>query len=211
MGLYLKTIKKYWYLIILIIAVITCFSFGYSVIQTPKYSSTVKLLIIQKQGQRLDAYTAARSAQAIGEVLTKVIYTSSFFDQVMDSGFKINKEYFSQDPREQRKQWKKTVDAGLIGETGALQINVYHPDRQQAEQIAYGIVYVMVTYGEQYHGGSKQIEIKMIDAPVTSDKPVKPNVFQNTFFGFVFSLLISASLIVLLSGLVKQERKENLD
>lgn len=196
--------KKYWYLVLLIVVLVTAASFGVSIYQTPKYRSTVKLLVIQKQGQQLDAYTAARSAQTVGEILSKMVYTSSFFDRVLTSGFKIRDD-FSRDPEKRKKEWKETVSARVIDETGTIQVDVFHPDALQAEQLAFGIAYVMINFGDQYHGGGTRVEVKMVDLPWTSDKPVKPNIIQNTVGGFLLSFFVSVALVVLLST-----RKESL-
>lgn len=207
MEQYILTLKKHWLIIFVVVVLATVFSFGISLIQTPKYKASVKVLIIQKQANRMDAYTASRSAQAIGEVLSKVVYTSSFFDQVMQTGFKINKEQFSKDIEKREKEWKEMVQARVIGEAGTVQVDVFHSQAQQAEQIAYGITYVMVANGSQYHGGGEQIEIKMIDAPTVSKKPVKPNILQNTFGGFVLGLLMAISVVILLAA--KKEEAKN--
>ncbi|MEW6407988.1 MAG: Wzz/FepE/Etk N-terminal domain-containing protein [Patescibacteria group bacterium] len=206
MEQYILALKKHWLIIFIVVVFTTVFSFGASLIQTPKYKASVKVLIIQKQANRMDAYTASRSAQAIGEVLSKVVYTSSFFDQVMQTGFKIEKEQFSKDIEKREKEWKEMISASVIDEAGTVQINVFHFNQKQAEQIAYAITYVMVTNGSQYHGGGEQIEIKMIDAPIVSKKPVKPDILQNTIAGFILGFLVSASVIILLAS--KTERKK---
>lgn len=202
---YLSVLKKHWFWIFLAVIVLTAASFGFSVYQTPKYRASARLLVIQKQGNRLDAYTAARSAMAVGEVLSKVIYTSSFYDEVMNSGFKIDKKYFPEDVEKQKKLWKETVTGRTVDESGAVQVDVFHPDAGQAKEIVYGIAYVMINSGARYHGGGDQIEIKMIDAPSVSEKPVKPDVLQNVVGAFGLSLLASISLILLFAGGGKNE------
>lgn len=208
MSIYWKIFKKYWYIYLLIVVLATSLSLGVSIFQEPEYKSQVKILVIQQQGQRLDAYTAARSAQTISDVMSKMVYTSSFFDKVLTSGFDIEDD-FGSDAEKRKELWEDRVQTRLLDETGSLQIDVYHTDRKQAEQMAFGIAYVMINYGEQYHGGGNQIEIKMVDLPWTSDKPVRPNVLNNTLAGFGLGLLLSAVIIVLL-GSRREENRENL-
>lgn len=205
---YFLALKKHWLVIFAVVILATSFSFGASLFQTPKYKASVKLLIIQKQGNRLDAYTAARSAQSISEVLSKMVYTSSFFDQVMQTGFKINKEQFSKDLEKRKKEWKEMVSGKVIDEAGTVQIDIFHQDPKQAEQIAYGITYVMINSGAQYHGGGQQVEIKMVDLPLVSKKPVKPNVLQNTIGGLVLGLLVAASAVILLASKKEEKSRE---
>jgi len=196
---YTQLLKKYWYIVVVVVVFMTIASFVVSVIQKPEYRSTVKLLVIQKQEGQLDAYTAARSAETVAGILSKMIYTSTFFDQVMSAGFNIKKDSFSNNPEEKKKDWKKTVDTRVIEDSGTLQISIYDTNKHQAEQLAYAIAYVMIDKGKEYHGGETQIEIKMVDAPITSEKPVRPSVLRNTGAGFILGLLVSLSILFLLS------------
>lgn len=206
MNIYLNILKKYWHLFLLLTVFITVSSFGVSVVQKPEYKSEVKLLVIQNQGQRLDAYTAARSAQTIGEVISKMVYTSSFFDRVLTSQFDIEDD-FGTDLEDRREKWEDRVRVRLSDETGSVQIKVYHEDRKQAEQIAFGIAHTMINYGEHYHGGGSQIEIKMVDMPVTSEKTVRPNILLNTVAGLGLGLLLSIVIIVLMGSNRIEEKK----
>ena len=207
MNIYTKVLKKYWYIFLIIVVLTTSASFGFSIYAEQEYKSTVKLLVIQQQAQGIDAYTAARSAQTVAEVLSKIVYTSSFFDKVLTSGFNI-KDNFGQDPEDRMEEWERRVQTQLTGETGTIQVNVYNTDPKQAEQIAFGIAYVMINSGQQYHGGGNQIEIKMVDLPITSEKPVRPNVVQNTLAGFALGVLLSAVIVVLI-GTRRADNKEN--
>ncbi|NQU99589.1 MAG: hypothetical protein HQ538_02525, partial [Parcubacteria group bacterium] len=200
-------LKKYWHLFLLLIVITTVISFSYSISKESEYKSEVKLLVIQNQGQRLDAYTAARSAQTVGEVISKMVYTSSFFDRVITSNFEIDDD-FGVDVEDRKEKWKDRVQTRLIDETGSVQIEVYHINRKQAEQIAFGIAYVMINYGENYHGGGSQIEIKMVDLPITSEKPVRPNILNNTVAGFGLGMLLSIVIVVLM-GSKKAEKSES--
>lgn len=212
MSTYTKVLKKFWYLFLIIVILTTSLSLVFSIFSKQEYGSTVKLLVIQQQAQGIDAYTATRSAQTVAEVLSKIVYTSSFFDKVLTSGFNISDD-FGQDPEDRREEWERRVNTQLTGETGTIQVDVYSTDQKQAEQIAFGIAYVMINYGEQYHGGGDQIEIKMVDNPVTTDKPARPNIIQNTLAGFALGVLLSAVIVVLMGtrGADDKERKNKED
>lgn len=189
-------LKKYWYLIIIIALIFALGSFSISKLQTPQYQSSVQLLIIQKYGVQFDAFTAKRSAETLSEVLSKVIYTGSFMRQVLAVPIEI-KDTFSKDPEERKKEWKKTIKSRIL-ESGNLEISVYQADKKQAEQLAYGIAYVLVIKGSEYHGGAKQVDIKMIEKPITSPKPVRPNILLNTILGFLVGTLSSVGILFLL-------------
>ncbi len=203
---FFNAVKKYWYIIASAVVIVTIASFIVSIIQTPEYQSTVQLLVIQKQKDNADAYTATRSAETVAGILSKVIYTSTFFDQVMSSGFEIDKNTYSKDLEERKKEWEKAVDARVVGDTGTLQIDVYDKNRNQAEQLAYAIAYVVINNGKQYHGAESQIETKLIDAPITTDKIARPNIALNIFAGFILGLMTSLAIIFLLSERKPREK-----
>lgn len=193
---YFKTFKKYWYIPVALVIATTVLSLVVSFLQTPKYQSTVKLLVIQRQGAGLDAYSAARSAETIAGVLSRMVYTTSFFDQVLESEFKLE-NVFSKEPTRQKQEWEDMV-AVKAPSDGALEIDVYHPNRELAEGYAFGIAYVLVNQGKEYHGGGNQIEIKMVDEPFTSELPTSPNVLQNTALGVVSGLILAISILLFL-------------
>ena len=196
---YSTLLKKYWYVVVIVVILVTIGSFVVSIVQKPEYRSSVRLLVIQKQAGQLDAYTAARSAETVAGILSKMIYTSTFFDQVMDAGFSVKKDTFNSDLEKRKQEWEKAVVTRVVEDSGTIEINVYNQDQHEAEQLAYAVAYVMISKGDQYHGGAGQIEIKMVDNPITSDKPVRPNVLRNTGAGFLLGLLASLSIMFLIS------------
>ncbi len=197
MSPYLKVLSRYWYVVVVIFVITTLLGFVISIFQTPKYRSTVEVLIIQRHGTAFSAVTAAQSAEAIAKVLTKVVYTNTFLDDVLDSGFDVKKE-FPVDPEERNKEWEKTVDVDLTDVSGILEINAYAEDRYQAEQIALAVAYVFTTKGKQYHGGGEAIGIKMIESPITTDKPAVPNFPRNIAIGFVLGLVAGLGVVYLI-------------
>ncbi|MFH2105429.1 MAG: Wzz/FepE/Etk N-terminal domain-containing protein [Parcubacteria group bacterium] len=202
---YLTLLKKYWYLVAIVVVLVTIGSFLISVVQKPEYRSSVRLLVIQKQAGQLDAYTAARSAETVAGILSKMIYTSTFFDQVMTAGFNVDQNSFADNPENRKKEWERAVVTKVIEDSGTIQISVYDQNRHQAEQLSYAIAYVMISKGDQYHGGDNQIEIKMVDNPVTSEKPVRPSIMRNTLAGFILGLLASLSVMFLISERVQRQ------
>lgn len=202
---YSTLLKKYWYIVVVVVVLVTIGSFAVSVTQKPEYRSSVRLLVIQKQADTLDAYTAARSAETVAGILSKMIYTSTFFDQVMTAGFSIDKGSFGDNPEKRKKEWEKAIIPKVIEDSGTIQVSVYSENRHQAEQLAYAVAYVMISKGDQYHGGATQIEIKMVDNPITSEKPVRPNITRNTAAGFILGLLASLSVMFLISERVQRK------
>lgn len=163
-----------------------------SIIQPFKYSSSSQVLVIQDFSNP-DPYLASKSTEYLSNILAKVIYSNSFFGNVLNSGYFINKNYFGQTVKSQMRSWNKTVSAKAINDSGIILLIVYHPDRDQAELINRAVVHTLQTKHGLYHGGGGNVSIKVIDEPIGSNYPVQPNLILN--FGLAFTLGLVFSLI----------------
>lgn len=160
-----------------------------------EYSSTTRILITQELGA-VDAYTASRSAERIADDLASVVYTSTFFDKVLDSGYDIDATYFSDDEIKRRDQWEKAISASVSRSTGLLSVTAYHEDVDQAEELATAVAYVLTTQGWTYTSGGN-ITVQVVDAPLNSRYPVRPNLLVNGFSGLILGLLGGAGYVLI--------------
>ncbi len=166
-----------------------------SFVQPLRYSSTVRLLILQDSGSSVDAYTASRAEERIAENLATILYTTTFFDQVMGAGFSIDRNAFPDNDRKRRRLWSRTVDASVSRGSGLLTISAYHKDVTQAEQIARAIAFVFTQNVSEYtSGGSAQVSL--VDSPLNSRWPVKPNIFGNAASGFFLGCLVGVASVL---------------
>jgi capsular polysaccharide biosynthesis protein len=166
-----------------------------SFVQPLKYSSTARLLILQDVGSSVDAYTASRSEERIADNLSTIIYTSTFFDQVLNSGFSINKSQFPDDDSKRRRAWQKTVKASVARGSGLLSITAYHQDVSQAEQLVRAIAFVLTDrVGEYTSGGS--VSVQLVDEPLNSRWPVKPNIITNILSGFILGAFVGIGYVL---------------
>lgn len=190
-------LRTFWVIPFVVIALSTLVSIGVSVSQTPQYRSTVNLLVIQRQGTSLDAFSASRSAETIASLLSKIVYSTSFYDQLDDAGYGLVDIFTTENSAETKKKWEKAVDARATS-NGSLEIDVYHPNRDGAEAYALAIAHVLVNDGSEYHGGGSSVEIKMVDRPSTTLKPATPLIFQNVLLGFVGGVVVSISILMVI-------------
>lgn len=173
---------------------------GYSYLQTPQYQANVGLILLPHSSEGLDAYSAIKTSERIGENLIGVLGTSSIFEKLKNPDYKIDLSYFQTNNTEKlKKQWGKTISAYMRYNSGLLYINVLHPNPDQATLIAKALADILVTNGNQYIAQDGIVEIQLIDEAYVSEKPVKPNYFLNSLLGFI-SLAIVAKIYVLLSS-----------
>jgi capsular polysaccharide biosynthesis protein len=162
-----------------------------------KYSSRLTLLVVHDSGQDSDPYVASRANEYLSDLLSRIVSSGSFFAKVKDSGFNIDKNYFTGTQESIMKKWNKTVKAKSIPGAGSISVTAYHTDRSQSEELARAVAYTLQTANSQYHGFGNSVEIKMIDDPITSNYPVLPDVPFNLGLALAFALIFSLSYIYL--------------
>jgi len=163
-------------------------------IQPLKYEAKSRLLLVQNVSG-VDPYTVSKSNQYLSSLFSQVVYSNSFFELVTSSNsFDIDKNYFSDNYKKQMDIWEKTISA-KSNDAGIIEISIYHPNPYQAKQIALGVNDILINQGFNYQGGGESVKIKIIDQPLISDYPVKPNIIFN-FLAFS-ALGILAGLIYL--------------
>jgi capsular polysaccharide biosynthesis protein len=170
-----------------------------------EYSSVTRILITQELGA-VDAYTASRSAERIADDLANVVYTSTFYDKVMEAPFDIDESYFPTDDKKKREAWEKAVTISVTRGTGLLTITAYHTDVAQAEQIARGVAGVLTSEGWTYTSGGN-ITVKVVDEPLDSKWPVRPNILINAFSGFVLGALGGVGYILIQTERMKRRHQ----
>lgn len=168
-----------------------------TIIQPFKYSAETKLLVIQSFPANQDPYTASKSNEYLSSVLSSVVTTNTFYNEVVNTGFNINTNYFPKDIKKLMRAWKDTVSADSVYDTGILNISVYHKDSYQADQIIRAVNNVLQDKHAFYHGVGEGVTIKVLDQPVVSDRPVKPNIALNLLAGFMAGLLLALIYVYL--------------
>jgi capsular polysaccharide biosynthesis protein len=165
-------------------------------IQPLKYSVKSRLLISQNMTGS-DPYTVSKSNQYLSNLFSQVAYSSSFFNLVANAGFNVDNSYFGYDYKKQMKTWKKTIEARSVGDTGILEIYIYHPNTYQAQQLSLAVNQVLINQSSNYQKGGDQVFISVIDQPLTSSYPVKPNLILNSIFALLLGITAGVLYIYL--------------
>ena len=207
---YSKILKSNYKFIIATMLIVAVLALAITALQTFKYQATTRLLVIQKQVANLDAYTAAKSGERIAKNLAEVVYTSSFYDNVIDSNMNLKKE-FSDNETERRKEWQRDIEVNTVPETGLLAVSAYNANPEYAAQIARSIAFVLVNRGGEYHGGGPDVEIKIVDNVLVSKYPARPNVFLNLALGLLIGLVFSGAYAILKSAKKAEQLALNLE
>lgn len=160
------------------------------------YRATMRLLIIQATSPTLDAFTAVKSSEKVGKNLGNVIVSSSFLDRVLEASPTIDASYFPRVERKRRRMWTRAVESSVASETSVMTIDVFHPRQAQAKAIADAIGVVLVRDAHEYTG-SPDISVKVIDPPLVTTYPVRPNIILRAVLGLVLGGLIGLAWVYL--------------
>lgn len=211
-----QNITLRWRILIVSAVIFALITFIISVLLPAKYQSDISMIVIQKQStEKIDAFSASKSAEFLSNVFTKVIYTTSFFNSVQDAPFDV-RQGFSQDPEKRKREWERMVDVKKVNNTSIINISVLDASRTTAEETAKAIAYILIENGQEYHGGGERVEVRLIDGPNTPLRPTVPHIFINTAVGAVFGVFV-AMVFLLFSSREKEisyrekQYNENVD
>lgn len=192
----LVILKKRFKFIIFIGLIIGLVSLLVSLLFPLEYRADAQALIISKSRYGVDPYTVVKSAERVGENLVQVIGTSDFYDKVMiQPNYNLDKSKFENiSERAKRKLWQKTVQSSVVYGTGVLNISAFSTDPAQAKQMAGATVDTLASKGWEYVGGD--VTIKVVNQPVATRFPARPNIVLNFVMGFLVGIVLSTLLII---------------
>lgn len=161
-----------------------------------EYRADAQVLIISRSRFGVDPYTVVKSAERIGENIVQVVKTNDFYTKVMTQpNTTIDRSTFENVPeRTKRRRWQKAVSASVIYGTGILNVNAYSTDPKQALSLAGAAAAALVGSAPEYVGGD--VAIKIVNEPVVSRFPVRPNLPMNAAFGFGAGVLLAFILLL---------------
>ncbi len=187
----LDVIKK-WQLVLYISLMLSAVTFFVSTAIAPKYRSDITVLITQKDA---DVLTASQNAEYLSDVFEKVLYTESFMRGVLKSDAEIKRE-FSGDAKKRIKEWAAEIQTEKVGSSGILKIVVFDPRSEDSYKIATGIVNNFKENRTEYFGEKDEVEIKILDGPISSSKVAYPDIKLNTALGFFVGVIGSLMIIL---------------
>lgn len=185
-----KRKKVIWIALLLFLAVATIVTFK----EPLKYSAVSRLQIIENNGTNnpIDPYVAAKNNAYITDLLARVTTSGAFYQEVTKSGFDYDQSYFTGNSTEQLVKWKGTAEVQSTGDSGILNITIYHANKAQAVLLNKAVSTTLKEKNGQFHSSGSKIELRILDEPIVSRFPVKPNVLLN--YGLAVVLGISFGL-----------------
>jgi len=161
-----------------------------------EYRADAQVFIISQSQQGVDPYTTVKSAERIGENLSELLKTDDFFVKVSNQdGYNLDvSEFTSLNDRKRRKLWEQSVHGSVVYGTGVFSISAYHRSQEQAKALAGAAANTLVANGWQYVGGD--VIIRLVNPPVVTQYPVRPNLLVNIVLGFLFGVLFISVFVI---------------
>jgi capsular polysaccharide biosynthesis protein len=174
------------------------FSVAISLLFPLQYRADADVLIISKSRYGVDPYTVVKSAERVGDNLIEIMKTSDFYDKVMSNPtFSLDKSRFEGQnltERQKRKHWAEDLNASVVYGTGVVRISAYHVLPEQSKNLAAAAADTLATRGWEYVGGD--VSIKVVNPPVATLFPVRPNLPINALVGFGLGVILMAMVAV---------------
>jgi len=161
-----------------------------------QYRADAQVLIISQSRYGVDPYTVIRSAERVGENISQVMKTSDFYNKVRELGQAgIDWSQFEGlNDRDKRKKWEKTIEPSVVYGTGVLNVSAYSVDSAEAQALAAAAANTLVSKGWEYVGGD--VTIKIVNQPIVTRYPVRPNILINVVLGFIVGILLTSLMVV---------------
>ena len=155
-----------------------------------EYRADAQVLVVIKNQYGVDPYTTVRSAEMIADNLVQIMSTSDFYNKVMNQpNYHIDKSYFENTTELSRRQrWQDTLKPSVVYGTGVLNLSAYSTSQDQAKEIAGAAASALISQGGEYVGGD--VLMKVVNEPVSTRFPVRPNLILNIIIGFVVGVII---------------------
>ncbi len=191
----LSRIQKGWKMLVGLGIIVAVLSGALSLLFPLEYRADAGVLIVSKSRYGVDPYTVVKSAERVGDNLVQIMRTDDFYEKVKaQEGYTVDwKSFESQTERKKRKAWQKSVQGSVVFGTGVLNISAYHTDPRQANSLAGAAAETLVTKGWQYVGGD--VTMQVVNSPVVTAWPVRPNIIINALLGFIVGGLLGAFVV----------------
>ncbi|MFA6537579.1 MAG: hypothetical protein WCT18_04265 [Patescibacteria group bacterium] len=197
-----EIIRRDWRKIIIIALGVVLIAVIITLFQPFLYRSSLSVYVVQKSGFSIDAYSAAKSEERLATKLAQLVYSSTFFEKVANSEFNIDRNYFPIDEQKKREKWNRTIEANVPAGLSRLDISLYHTDPKQSLALAKAVGSILLNNKNEFIGIS-DVDLRILDTPLVSKYPVRPNIILNLLGSMIIGLLFGLAYVLLF---YKQER-----
>lgn len=182
----LLVIWRRWWIIALTTAALVGLAVGFSVLQTPSYGATIKVLVGTQQGDGAvsNLQTDVAGLQGIAETAAIAVDTRPVAQEVVDrSGLNVAPETVLEN---------MTVEP--IGTSQFIEVSYTDTDPQRAQEVANAVGSVFSEQISEVSPGDSAVTAEIWERAVAPESPSSPNLMLNALFALVLGLMLGAAL-----------------
>lgn len=190
----LRALRQWFWVLVLMVLLCTGAAVGLSLLQTPQYQSSVKVLV----GQREDTaapYSLGSDVQGLQQ-LTLTLAEAASSRPLADTV--IRRLDLSVTPKE---FLEERLSVEPITDTQFIQIDYTDPDPRTSRQVANAIGEVFSERISEVSSDTNAITATVWEPATIPDEPVSPNPVRNGLAGLGLGLLLGLALVYLLDYL----------
>ncbi len=188
----LRVIRKRWWIVLLVVVTFTGTAVGFSLMQTPMYEASIKILIGQKQGSSVPGSLGGdiQGLEQLTLTMAEAVSTRPLAEAVIQQqNLRITPETFL----------KKNLRVDQIPDTQFIQVHYRDPNPERAQQVANALGEVFTRRVSEVSPGANAITATVWErAVVPNDEPVTPDPVRNGLVALVLGLIVGVGLAFLI-------------
>lgn len=177
--------------------VVALFALGTLILVQPKYSSSMDFLLVQANTNGQDFYSAFKSAEYLGKVLSQAIYSERFITAVIESG-KMDDRFLPANKKERLDEWANIITVRNNLELGIISVSVDGRSDRDAARIMSGVAEVLTQKNALFRSGDeKSVEVRVLSGPILEVQPTFQKLLLVAFSGFLSGLFLMSFVVIL--------------
>jgi succinoglycan biosynthesis transport protein ExoP len=183
---YLRFVQRWWWLIVLGVALGGLTGYVVSQMLTPIYRSTATLLVNQTQVPGTIAYNDILTSERLTKTYRELITKRPILEQVIEEeGLTMRPDGLAE-----------MVDVDVVRDTQLLRLSVEHEDPEQAQVLANAIAYAFIESNAEDRL-SQPGSVSVVEVGELPSSPVKPRTALNTALAALAGLAIAIGVALL--------------
>jgi len=193
----LRMFRKHWIGAALAGLLFSALAVLFTVFFSPKYSVRTDFLITQEATEGKDYYALTRSSEYASKILTEVIGSDRFIDEVFGTG-KLDSDFLPSGKRERLREWNKLVSVGSEADLGIIRVTVSGDRLLETQKTAQAVEEIITGKNGVFFGsGERNMPIHVLSGPISQRNPDFATFSSVALGAFFLGFLIALSVVFL--------------
>lgn len=190
MTRFMALIRRWWWLLVLGLAIGGGTSYALSQAMTPIYRASSTLLVNQTQTPGTIAYNDILTSERLTKTYSELIQQRPVLEDVISD---LGLPYTAT-------ELEGMVDVDVISDTQLIRVSAESSDPELARQIADSTASVFIVQNSE-NQFSRPGSVSVVESATTPTSPVSPRIPLNTALGVIAGLMVAAGIALLLEYL----------